>query len=253
MKDDTAPTALTHLLLAAVLLTRLTLPRLSDRAFPESPRAVWAYPVIGAILALGTGGLGLLLLRAGLPEAAAAGIVLGLIFAATGGMHEDGLADTADGFWGGHTPARRLEIMRDSRIGSFGVLALILSTGLRWIALATLLPLGLTPLILAAVLSRAAMPVLMHLLPQARKDGLAQSIGRPGAAPVGLGLLLSFCLTAALAGAEALLPIGMTALCLFVVGTLAMRKIGGLTGDVLGALQVTAETAILLCFCALYA
>lgn len=253
MKDDTRSAALTDPLLAAVLLTRLPLPRLADAAFAAAPRAVWAYPLIGAVLALGAGGLGLLLLRAGLPEAAAAGVVLGLLAVSTGAMHEDGLADTADGFWGGHTRGRRLEIMKDSRIGSFGVLALIVFTGLRWTALATLLPLGLAPLVAAAALSRSAMPVLMHALPPARPEGLAHSIGRPGAFPVALGLLLAISLAAGLLGTQAILPTATAALCIWGVGALATRKIGGQSGDVLGALQVFTETAILLCLCALHA
>ncbi len=104
--------------------------------------AAWAYPLVGVVV----GGLGAvtgaLALWLGLPAPLAAGLVLLAMIAVTGALHEDGLADTADGFWGGWDRARRLEIMKDSQIGSYGVIALILSLGLRWSALGVLIAHG---------------------------------------------------------------------------------------------------------------
>ena len=107
----------------------------------------------------------------------------------TGAMHEDGLADTVDGLWGGWTRDRRLEIMKDSHIGTYGVLALIVSAGLRWSVLAGLLTLGAGPVVAIAVLSRASMPALMAALPNARGDGLAHKVGAPPPAVLALSRL----------------------------------------------------------------
>ncbi|MEM8578904.1 MAG: adenosylcobinamide-GDP ribazoletransferase, partial [Pseudomonadota bacterium] len=118
--DPTSP--LWHPLLAALLLSRLPLPRVPDAAFAEGARAVWAYPVVGLLLGAFAAGIGAL---APTPVIGA-GLALAAMAMMTGALHEDGLADTADGLWGGQSRARRLEIMKDSRIGAYGVLALIL-------------------------------------------------------------------------------------------------------------------------------
>ncbi|MCX7566392.1 adenosylcobinamide-GDP ribazoletransferase [Sulfitobacter sp. F26169L] len=232
--------------LAAVLLTRLPLPHLPPRAFSQGARAVWAYPVVG--LGLGAAGAvtAYVALWAGLPVFIASVLALGAVMLLTGAMHEDGLADVFDGFWGGTTPARRLEIMRDSQIGTYGVLALLLVTLLRISALAVVLDSGWPVLLAAAALSRAMMPAVMHALPYARTDGLSRSVGRPDIVPVVAGL--------GIGGLIAFLSLGMIALmailAAFLVGIIltavARRKIGGQTGDVLGAVQQLSETAILL-------
>ena len=181
---------------AFVLLTRLPLPPLPDHAFAHGARAVWAYPLVGLVLGGIVAALGAVLSGLGLPAALVAGLMLAALVMLTGAMHEDGLADTGDGLWGGQTPARRLEIMKDSRIGTYGVLALVLSTGLRWLGYAEV---SLAELVAALVLSRAAMPALMAALPHARTDGLSRSVGRPGMGPVAIAL-----------GLAALIGIGLT-------------------------------------------
>ena len=120
---------------ATALLTRLPVPFTADRA----AAAAWAYPVTGLFVATLAAAVASLALAFGLPPALAAGLVLAIQVIVTGAMHEDGLADSADGLWGGWTRARRLEIMRDSRIGTYGVLALVLVTGLRWAALTAII------------------------------------------------------------------------------------------------------------------
>src|SRR5204863_1906899 len=101
--------------------------------------------------------------------------------ALTGALHEDGLADTADGFGGGRDRDDKLRIMRDSRQGSFGVVALVLSIALRAAALGTIgEPIHVTLALIAAhAASRGVLPVLMHVLTPARPDGLGASAGRP--------------------------------------------------------------------------
>ena len=231
---------------ALALLTRLPLPKLREAAFRRQAQAGWAFPLVGlAVAALAAlVGRGALLL--GLPAEVAAGLVLAAMAAMTGAMHEDGLADTVDGFWGGQSRERRLEIMKDSMIGSYGALALVLSAGLRWMALAELLPLGWGGLVCAACLSRAVLPGLMTALPPARAGGLSRAVGVPGvwaslvAAGIGLGLGLAAVGLTALGAAVAA---GLAAVAL---GALAKARIGGQTGDVLGAAQQVAEIAVLL-------
>ncbi|GHF51116.1 adenosylcobinamide-GDP ribazoletransferase [Seohaeicola zhoushanensis] len=238
-------------LVALALLTRLPLPRLPESAFAQQARAAWAFPLaglaVGALAALA----GLAALRLGLPAGIAAGLALAAQVMLSGAMHEDGLADVADGFWGGFDRARRLEIMKDSAIGSYGVLALILSLGLRWSALSLLLPQDPAALIAAACLSRATLPALMTALPPARAGGLSRGVGVPGwtvsAAALALGLGLAYALT----GPAALAALLTTALLLTAFAALARAKIGGQTGDVLGASQQLGEIAVLLTLLAL--
>lgn len=237
---------LRQLWLAAVLLTRLPLPHLAEGAFVDGPRAVWAYPIVG--LGIGAVGalIGILGLWLGLPAWGAGTLMLGAMTLATGGMHEDGLADCADGFWGGFTPERRLEIMRDSQIGTYGVLALILVSIAKVSALAVLLEVAPLAIVAAATLSRAIMPVLMQALPHARTDGLSHSVGRPSINTAFLGMALAGVITLLCIGASGLTLIVLTLVIGAAVGALAKRKIGGQTGDVLGAGQQLSEVAVLL-------
>lgn len=248
--NDCIRSAPLDIAVAMVLLTRLPLPTLPDRAFAHQARATWSFPLVGLVIGAIAGGAGLGLLALGLPAGAVAELVLGVQIALTGAMHEDGLADTADGFWGGQTRDQRLAIMKDSAIGSYGVLALILSLGLRWSALAILLPSGVLPVVVVAVLSRACLPVLMTALPHARAGGLSQSVGRPGRGVAGLSALLGLVLALALLGPAVVASALSAAVCVAALAILAHRKIGGKTGDVLGAAQQVAECAILLVFVA---
>ena len=158
----------------------------------------------------------------------------------TGAMHEDGLADCADGFWGGWDRARRLEIMKDSSVGVYGVIALGLGLLLRWQALILLLDAGGYWAALAAVAatSRASMVVLMNRLPNPRAGGLSHSVGRPStqATWLAIGIAAVICLFVGHLGIVIWVAAGCT-LC----AALSHRKIGGQTGDVLGATQQITE------------
>ncbi|UWQ31661.1 adenosylcobinamide-GDP ribazoletransferase [Leisingera sp. M527] len=240
------------ILLALVLLTRLPLPHLPATAFQRQAKAVWAFPLAGLAVSLPAALVASFALHMSLPAAVAAGLALAVQVMLSGAMHEDGLADTADGLWGGFTRDRRLEIMKDSRIGAYGVIALILGFGLRWSALAALITAaGAWPLLALAMLSRAVMPALMLALPNARAAGLSQTVGRPRALPCFLAALLAIVLSLPLIGAAAwpaALAMGASALGL---GALAKARIGGQTGDILGAAQQFAEVAGLLTLLAL--
>ena len=239
--------SLRDILLALVLLTRLPLPQLPETAFDRQAKAAWAYPLAGLAVALPACALGALALAAGLPAGPAAGLVIAAQVLLTGAMHEDGLADVADGFWGGFTKARRLEIMKDSRIGAYGVIALVLGLGLRWSALTALMAAGgLWALIGVAALSRAPMAVLMAALPNARHAGLSQMVGRPARQTAAAAGVLGAASVLLFAGAAGLAAIAGAALAAAALAAVARAKIGGQTGDVLGASQQLGEIAALL-------
>ncbi len=211
-------------------------------------RAAWAWPLAGGAVGLLAGFIAAVAVWAGVPPSAAAGIALTVQIMGTGAMHEDGLADCADGFWGGSDTWRRLDIMKDSAIGSFGTLALILSVMIRWSLLATLFASGsvIVPLVTAAALSRVPLVALMFTMEPARTDGLSVSVGRPSPDTFILAgtvaLIVGFVFTG-----FATLPAAFAAGCsALVVARIAIAKIGGQTGDVLGASQQIAEIAVLL-------
>src|ERR1700735_436557 len=163
-----------QLVVGFIFLTRLRLPALSAWPADAVARAAWAFPVVGAAVGVLGGGVALIASRLGLPIPAASLLGLGATILATGALHEDGLADSADGLGGGQTRERKLEIMRDSRIGSYGAIALFISLGLRWAAVAALLGGAagavLGALVAAHALSRAGLPVIMFYLEPARPD-----------------------------------------------------------------------------------
>ncbi|MYM54610.1 adenosylcobinamide-GDP ribazoletransferase [Thalassovita mangrovi] len=246
-ENDTAGTALRDMAVAVGLLTRLPL-RLSDGAYARGARAAWAYPLAGGIVGAVAAVVAAVALWLGLSVEPAALLVLLALVMVTGAMHEDGLADSADGFWGGWTRERRLEIMKDSHIGSYGVIALILSLAARWWGLSVLLGQdgGLWALVGVAALSRAGMPVLMAWLPNARDGGLSKAQGRPEARVTLIGCGVALAVAVLCTGWAAVGLAVLAALAVAGVGLLAKAKIGGQTGDVLGASQQVCEVVLLL-------
>jgi|FEC22Drversion2_1045045.scaffolds.fasta_scaffold00023_170 adenosylcobinamide-GDP ribazoletransferase len=229
------------------LLTRLPIGT-GNAAGLDPARATWAYPLAGIIVGMVGGAVYGLSWWIGLPALVAAALAFGTMLLATGGLHEDGLADTADGFGGGADRDRKLAIMRDSRIGSFGVLALIVAFAIRFGAvtdLATPLSVG-AALIASAALSRAAMVTLMWRLPNARPGGLSARVGTPpdraACEALALGALAALLLLPAWTAVAAVLAAALAAAA---VAMLARRQIGGQTGDVLGAAGIAAECAAL--------
>jgi adenosylcobinamide-GDP ribazoletransferase len=238
-----------ELVAAFMLLTRLPVGRFgcvrADNAFAG---AVWAYPIVG--VAIGAIGAAVYILSAeiGMPPAFAAICAIAAMALATGALHEDALADMADGFGGGRSRAQKLEIMRDSRVGSFGVLALVLSVAARAAAITSIAVPSKVAMALIGTgsLARGAMLVLVIFLPPARADGLGAGLRTTGRARALVGLTLSatvaFLLLPPAAAATATATAAFAAFCL---SALAWRQIGGYTGDVLGAAEVIAECAIL--------
>ena len=234
---------------ALALLTRLPLPH-TPSATRAPGAAAWAYPLVGLVVGLIALVVGCLFQSLGAAAPITAFFVLLSMIVVTGAMHEDGLADCADGFWGSWTVARRLEIMKDSQIGSYGVIALSMSLFLRWYVLTLMIDKGaLTGAVLvSAVMSRAAMVWVMHRLPLARKSGLSAQTGRPGGittlAAVGIGLLAAL----AAPGVSFIWLVGFVTLVTLTAGWIARAKIGGQTGDVIGATQQIVEITVLIAF-----
>ncbi|WP_372574922.1 adenosylcobinamide-GDP ribazoletransferase [Ruegeria jejuensis] len=250
-KSDMRPVSGWDILLALVLLTRLPLPHLPEPVFDRQAKAVWAFPLVGLVVGVLACLIGTIALALDLPAMLSAALVLIVLVGVTGAMHEDGLADTVDGFWGGFTPERRLEIMKDSHIGTYGVLALILSLLLRWGAIVTLIGAGALWLLLAAAIwSRALMPALMATMPNARGTGLSHKVGPPSGKAAIAGLILASALGLLIAGSSAVIPALVSGLAASGLAQVAKAKIGGQTGDVLGATQQVGEIAFLLILCA---
>lgn len=228
---------------AFALLTRL--PVGAHAAAPAD--CVWAYPLAGAAVGLA----GAAALHAPVTPAAAAVLALVAAALATGGLHEDGLADTVDALGGGRDAARRLAILKDSRIGAHGALALVLATALRLAAL-TAAPPGRAAwaFVAASALGRTAMLPMLCALPPARPDGLAAPLARASPARLGCGVALGLALfLAAAPPGGRLAALVAAAAAAFALGRLATTRFGGFTGDLLGAAALAAECAALACLC----
>lgn len=230
---------------ALMLLTRLPIPPGRDTA--DMGTVAWAFPLTGLVLALIAASAGGLAAWMGFSATLIAAFPLAALTITTGAMHEDGLADTADGFWGGWDRTRRLEIMKDSHIGTYGVLALILSFAARWAALTALIENDnwVWPLIAAACISRSTMAVVMYALPHARSSGLSHHVGRPDRQTVLLGAAIAAIIALIATGTTALSLVLIAAIITIAMMALARAKIGGQTGDVLGATQQICEVSLL--------
>ncbi|MEP2030230.1 MAG: adenosylcobinamide-GDP ribazoletransferase [Paracoccaceae bacterium] len=240
---------LIDLALAVSLLSRLPVEafvNIPQTAWDRQAKAVWAFSLVGVLVGAIAGLVGWISLKIGLPHMIAAGLALAVLIIITGAMHEDGLADCADGFWGAKTPVRRLEIMKDSSIGAYGALALILITGLRWLGYGALIHEGIGPFIAVAALSRGVVPSVMAAVPPARRDGLSRSVGWPNWETAAIGVLVALLVAIFTLGWGAFPATFAAAVAAVCAGALAHLKVGGQTGDVLGAVQQLSELAIIL-------
>lgn len=235
--------------LATIFLTRLPWRYDGDCSQTALSRATKAFPLVGLIVGGFSGMSWILALTVGLPSSIAAFIAIAMTAILTGALHQDGLADVCDGFWGARDKARKLEIMRDSRIGSYGVLALILVVALQGLSLGSLNDplLGFSVIVGAAAISRAAMTVLLHALPAARDDGLGRSMNAPSRQDVAISLSLAIIVAIACFGlVSAAMILVICTLLYWGISRLSLHHIGGQSGDVCGATQQVLETAILI-------
>jgi adenosylcobinamide-GDP ribazoletransferase len=228
---------LAELAAAFALLTRLPVHRLHLTRVTVPSEAVWAYPVVGAAVGAIGGAVYWFTHSLSCPPALAALCALAAMILVTGALHEDGLADFADGL-AGDTKELSLSIMRDHQIGTYGVLALMLSLAVRATAIALIgEPAAvMAALAAAAAASRLTAVLIMAALPPARRDGMSASVGSPSAGLAAVALGVTFVI------AWLLLPFGVTLLLIVsaivsavVIGRVALTRLGGQTGDVLGA------------------
>lgn len=248
-RAETFKDVIADLRMAASFVTILPVASSQPAADGTVARATWALPIAGLLVGLAGALVYKVAIRVGLTPNLAALLALATTAAITGALHEDGLADTADGLGGGRTRERKLEIMRDSRIGSYGVCALILSFGLRWSALAAIADpwAVMLALVSAHAAARAGLPAFMSLVAPARADGLAARAGSPPGRSVamafGFGTLV---LALVLGPAKALVGLVLLSVAGLILARLAVRQIGGQTGDILGAFEQVGEILILL-------
>lgn len=233
--------------LALMILTRLPVGRGTLEPAATFARALWAYPIAGALVGAVGGVIFAAAIAVRLPQWVAAAFAIAAAMLASGAIHEDGLADFCDGLGGGSDREGKLAIMRDSRIGTYGALALIVSSLLRWSALAAIAEPELVAMawIAAGALSRGAIALPLVLLRPARSDGLGVQAGSPPPWSLAGAVLIAIGIAASLFGMNALM-LAVTALIPAAIVTLLARHyLGGQTGDVLGACALTAECMVL--------
>lgn len=240
-----------------IFLTRIPVRRPEGDA-PEMSSAMRAFPLAGVVVGLGGGVAYMLAEWLGLSTLVAAALAVGVMIVLTGAFHEDGLADAADGLGGGWTREQKLEIMRDSRIGTYGTLALILTVTLRIALIAQLAPaIGpagvLVVLVVVESWSRGALVLFLAGLPPARTEGQSMSAGEPGPgaardALIVAGLVVAIFGLWSLGFGAVVLALVLSLLVVVLARLGANAQIGGQTGDVAGATQQLTAMAMLLGF-----
>jgi adenosylcobinamide-GDP ribazoletransferase len=235
-------------LAAAQFLTRIPLPRVGFD--PDSlSRAAKFFPVVGLLIGLGA----LVLQRIAAPHLSrplVALLVLTFLVLITGGLHDDGLADAADGFGGGCNREQVLTILRDSRIGSFGALALVLSVLARFLLLSSLPGGRFTAFLVSAhVLCRwTTLPLGYFLVPARESDGQGARIAEKiSLASLLAGTLSSFAIVFYFMRTEFWIPVLAALVVTSLSGLYYSRRIGGVTGDCFGATNQLTEIAVYFC------
>jgi adenosylcobinamide-GDP ribazoletransferase len=230
------------------LLTVLPLPRLAHR--PPSAATLAGFAGAGLLLGASLAGLEAALAPV-LPAAPRAAVLLAALAMLSGGIHLDGLADCADGLFGGRTPEERLAIMRDSRIGAFGLAAMVLVVLVEYAALGVLGGSRLQALVVAVTASRTAPAVALAISVPARIEGLGHAYAVPHrAAGAAVAVALAVAAGGLLLGARGLAAVAATLLVAPVVAALTRRRVGGMTGDASGAVAELGLAVGLLCLCA---
>ncbi len=250
MTNDATPRALsTELWTGLAFLTRLPVARSAPSTGADVARASWSFPVVGAGIGLLAGLVYWLSFALDLSPFVSALLAVAATMLITGCLHEDGLADTVDGFGGGATRETKLEIMRDSRVGAYGTCALVFSILFKTGAISSLgdPSLAISALFAAHTGARATLPIFMRRVPPARPDGLAADAGRPPSGTPAIAALLGFvALVIGLGFGGAVIASVLLAALVTLLALLTMRQIGGQTGDVLGAVEQVGEILILL-------
>lgn len=241
---------------AFLLLSRIpvTWYRFPEDRPPDFISSLWAFPVVGLVIGAVAGACLMLAEILLLPPIVSAAIGLLVLAFLSGAMHEDGLADMADGFGGGRDVESKIRIMHDSRIGSYGVMALILASAARIGLLIACLDRfdGLQLVMFISFIQAASrfQPVAQlsafSISPHA---SLAHLTGQPGPVRLVVATLIWLLPLIWLVGVATalLMAVPVIAMTLW-IGSLAMRQVGGLTGDVMGATTIIGEIALLACW-----
>lgn len=245
---ETVAQAWNDLLTAVQFLTRVPV---STRSFaPDSlARSVLYFPLVGLGIGAGAGAIDLWLAPHVGRWGAGMGALLFLVLV-TGCLHEDALADAADGFGGGWTKEQILLIFKDSRIGSYGATTLVLSLLARFWLLSTIALGDMVRYAIAAeVLCRWTVLPLGYFLPAARvAEGQGARVAeRTSRMSVGVGSVLTAGIVGVALGVRAVGPGAAVVLVVLATGWFYRRKIGGVTGDCFGATMQVAEIAVLVC------
>ena len=241
---------------ASIFLTRVParLVGLDISRAPDFKHGARVFPVVGVLVGVAGGVILVVASALGVPPLLSAALAVTTTVLVTGGLHEDGLADTADSF-GGATTEKKLEIMDDSRVGTYGAAALVFSILLRVAALGAVAAVGplraAFALIAAEAVSRAALVRLWHDLPAARMGGLADDTGPPDQnamlVALAIGAVVAVIASVPAVGLWATILAGaLTVGATYAMIRLTARTLGGRTGDTLGACQQVAAIAFLI-------
>ncbi|MEP3232748.1 MAG: adenosylcobinamide-GDP ribazoletransferase [Hyphomicrobiales bacterium] len=254
--DDRERSSLGCILSSVQFLSRIPIPdSLANHKKPDFENGSWSFPLAGIVICLPAVVIMVVAYALGLNAEIIAVLTIATQALVTGALHEDGLADIADGFGGGSTRDRKLEIMKDSSVGAFGAVALVISFLMRFALLSSLLDLSfflaIAGFIAAQTVSRSVQVWFWQSLPAAREDGLSSTFGTPSPQSARTALLIG--------GGSVLLPliagvsifsitisIGLIILLLVGFRKLCIQQIGGQSGDTIGAIQVLAEIAFLI-------
>lgn len=231
---------------AVTFLTVIPVPARDRPALGEVARALWAFPAVG--IGLGAAALGAYQLASrALPEPATAAVVVVTLLLLSGGMHLEGLADACDGLFGGRTREERLAIMRDPRVGAYGVMGIVSILGLKWAGVASLSgTVRFEALLLAPCLARAGLALCVVAFPYARNEGMGAPFRDAGAARALVAGLIAGGASAALLGAGGAAVWALAMAGALALGAWASSRAGGLTGDLYGAITEAVEAVAFL-------
>lgn len=241
-----------EVLLAVQFLTTIPV-KIKQVSARELADSASFFPVAGLLLGAAAAAACWYLDRTGLGAIASSAITVTLLIFLTGGMHLDGLADASDALFSGKTKEEMLVIMRDSRIGTMGVLGIIMAILLKIVLLGSIAPAARPAALIAmCVMGRWAMVFSMKLAPYARIDGKAKPFIE------GFNTKIFYTATAialisviALVRIDGAIVFGAVTACAYAATRFIKRRIGGITGDTLGATEELCEIAALLCLCAI--
>jgi len=241
---------ISHFLLVLTFFTRLRLPESLGNHIDHDSRltdAVVFFPLVGFGIGLITGGVWYLSSMF-LPAGVSAGLAISVGLVLTGALHEDGFADCADGLGGSTDRAKTLEIMHDSRIGTYGGLALVVSVGLRWACIMALSPFsGVCALVISHTASRSSMPLAMKWSQYARTQGLGKlASGEVPDAQFFISILVAFVCSVLFGGIAGLIAVSIALISSWCFLKYLEARLGGYTGDGLGAMQQIAEITALI-------